>query len=214
MPSHITLSSNRQDWQTPGWFLDLVRRVGPIALDPCTTPDNPTRAWNYHSLGNTDDCGLYASWARNGLAFINPPYGAHLSGPVKPDYEHTRKCTACCGGMDELASECPYCQGTGRIVTGRGRGWAERIAQDGGEWIALVPARTETKWWKRLYGACDWAVLWSSPVHGSRIKFVNPDTGKEQAGSNLASTVFYRGLKSIDFVEAFGPHGTLIRCGT
>ncbi len=196
MSSHVTLSSARQDWRTPFWFLDLVRMVGPIILDPAGTIDNETGAkYRYARMDNAcgpagylGSCGLAGYWGRDGLAFINPPYGAHLSGPVEPTYEHHKK----------------------GILTGTGRGWAARIAQDEEEWIALVPVRTETVWWRLMHSACDYAVLWSSPEHGSRIKFVDPDTGKEKAGSNLASTVFYHGSNVAGFLRAFAPHGRVI----
>lgn len=38
------MSSAKDDWQTPAEVLELVRKVGPIVLDPCTTVDNPTGA--------------------------------------------------------------------------------------------------------------------------------------------------------------------------
>lgn len=185
MTSHPLLSSARQDWRTPEWFLDLVREVGAITLDPCTTADNPTQAERFIA---PPDCGLTADWStRDGLAFVNPPYGAHLSGNVEPDYEITK----------------------GGVVVGRGRGWAAKIASQAGETIALTPVRTETMWWQELHGWCDWLLLWSSPLRGSRISFVNADTGEIQKGSNLASCVFYRGPRDEQFRHVFGPHGTL-----
>ena len=201
MPSHVTLSSNRQNWRTPKWFLDLVRAVGPIALDPASSWDNPTGADAFYSRTYGRDtvpgywlgsCGLSGSWDREGLAFINPPYGRHLSGPIEPEYRHTKRSN----------------NGTGlRVLTGVGRGWAARITQDRGEWIALVPVRTETTWWRLLHQRCDWAVFWSSPDYGRRINFVDPSTGLEKKGSNLASTVFYHGPNSDHFLAAFAGHG-------
>jgi phage N-6-adenine-methyltransferase len=197
--SHVLLSSERQDWQTPRWFIDLVRRVGPIALDPATSVDNPTGARGFYAQGFVD-CGLAADWsfrASGGLTFCNPPYGAHLSGPVEPDHRIMRK---------------------GKLV-GVGRGWAQKIVQHHGETIVLVPVRTETEWWRTLFAWADLVLFWSSPEHGCRISFVNPDTGKPQQGSNLASTVFYRapmygGAEGCRrFRDVFSPHGTLVHGG-
>lgn len=205
---HILLSSARQDWRSPGWFLDLVRRVGPIEFDPCTELENPTGA--EHHVAQVLEwhpplavprvvgpCGLRSPWERRGLAYINPPYGPQLSGPVQPDYPiwRTRKV----GDVREVVG-----------LVGVGRGWAARIAQETGECLVLVPVRTETAWWRLLHAWCDEALLWSSPEHGPRIAFVDPDTGAEKGGSNLASTVFYRGPRRARFRAVFGPHGTLI----
>ena len=167
--SGILLSSARQDWRTPEWFLDLVRQVGPITLDPASAPDNPTKAAIYFARSHAapgpsvyrGTCGLAGGWSRAGLAFINPPYGGHLSGPIEPDYVHTKKCKACPrpGITDPRVNLCTACGAAGRVVTGIGRGWAERIARDGGEWLTLVPTRTDTEWWQRLHEVCSWGVV-------------------------------------------------------
>lgn len=229
MPAHVTLSSELHDWRTPPWFLDLVRGVGPIVLDPATSPDNPTRADTFFAPGLTSasegrhlgECGLRGDWSRVGLAFINPPYGRYLSGPVEPDYVMTQKCPSCLGDgfvapiahHDLWTPEtrlCHACGSSGREVIGHGRGWAARIAQDRGEWITLVPVRTETDWWGTLLDASDRCLLWGSKEHGKRINFVDPRTGKEKKGSNLASCVFYRGPQVDLFCDVFGEHGRLI----
>jgi hypothetical protein len=214
MSEHPLLSSSRQDWLTPDWFLDLVRSVGPIDLDPAAPMNNATgarsffsRSWDCRAAGEwRGECGLSGAWIRLGLAFINPPYGGHLSGAVEPGYRLTKKCKACgrCG------EPCKVCSGTGRILTGVGRGWANRVASDRGEWIALVPVRTETDWWRTLHTACDYALLWSSREFGRRINFVDPSDGSQSKGSTLASTVFYRGPRSLRFLSVFAPHGQVI----
>lgn len=220
MSSHITLASGRTDWRTPDYVLGLVHQVGNIDLDPCNDPLNSTGARLFYArharmrderfqegrwLG---PCGLAGSWDRDGLAYINPPYGRHLSGAVDPDKEITRVCGECRGGVAGLGMThwyCSACGGTGRRVVGVGTGWAERIARDEGEWLAVVPVRTETAWWKLLHEACDWAVLWGSSQYGSRIRFVGP--GNQP---NIASTVFYHGPRAARFRKVFAPHGTAI----
>lgn len=61
-------------WQfTPAYVLDLVRvdLGGVIALDPCTTEDNPVGATHFFTA---EDDGLAQDW--NGRTiFVNPPYG-------------------------------------------------------------------------------------------------------------------------------------------
>lgn len=172
-------SSARHDYQTPGWFLDLVRAVAPIGLDPCTTGRNPTEArfWFPPYMN-----GLSRNWRcmrREETAFVNPPYGRQL--PL----------------------------------------WAEKIVQEDVPTIVLVPARTEAAWWRKLYAWCDHCLLWSSPEYGSRISFVNPDTGLPVRGNDHASTVFYRNgsilrgnlLNPMDsrFTQVFNPHGTMVK---
>lgn len=72
--------SQRHTWQTPDVVLERVRRVGEIALDPATAPENPTGAKRYITPQDSPD-GLAADWtaqAGGGLIFINPPYGRDL----------------------------------------------------------------------------------------------------------------------------------------
>lgn len=59
------------NWQTPEYILDYVRKVGSIELDPCTTADNPVGATRYFTA---EDNGLNRRWGK-GLVFVNPPYG-------------------------------------------------------------------------------------------------------------------------------------------
>lgn len=69
---------------TPPHVLDVVMRVGDIALDPCTTPDNRTKAVEFCCVGGR--CGIAADWRElapswAGLTFVNPPYGRSFIGP-------------------------------------------------------------------------------------------------------------------------------------
>lgn len=221
MASHVFLSSEKHDYHTAEWFLDLVLRVDPIVLDPATSADNPTCARYFFSPTAPDGdgpgtwcgaSGLAAHWNRgSGLAYINPPYGPYLSGPVDPEYIHQRKCKECKGKGAISGNICLVCKGTKKVALfPAGRGWAEKIAQDEGQWLTLVPTRTETRWFQRLYLACNWRLDWSSSTLGKRINFVDPTTKKIKRGSNIASTVFYHGHNKARFVQVFRPHGTLI----
>ena len=62
----------RQAMLTPEYVLGPVRDLlDGIALDPCTEPDNPTRAESFYCL---PEDGASLPWdARN--VFCNPPYG-------------------------------------------------------------------------------------------------------------------------------------------
>jgi phage N-6-adenine-methyltransferase len=69
------MSSVDQGWETPEEVLELVRQMGPIGLDPCTTDENPTGAEDYYT--DYDD-GLSQSWMGFGLVYANPPYSRSL----------------------------------------------------------------------------------------------------------------------------------------
>ena len=68
VPIRVDSSEAGQVQLTPKWVLDLL---GPITLDPCTEPDNPTDA---AAIYTKRDNGLIQQWVRSGLVFINPPF--------------------------------------------------------------------------------------------------------------------------------------------
>lgn len=73
--SAALMSSENTEWHTPANVLDLVRELGGgrIALDPCTSADNPCGAERFFTV--TDD-GLSRPWeCAPGLIYANPPYG-------------------------------------------------------------------------------------------------------------------------------------------
>lgn len=62
----------RQSMLTPAYVLEPLRELlGSIDLDPCTEPDNPTRAGRFYHLP-MDGCAL--PWDAP-TVFCNPPYG-------------------------------------------------------------------------------------------------------------------------------------------
>ena len=64
-----------RQWQlTPKYVLELVRRDlgGRIDLDPCTFPDNPTKAVDFFTV---EDDGLRVDWYPAPSVYCNPPYG-------------------------------------------------------------------------------------------------------------------------------------------
>ncbi len=62
----------RQRHLTPAYILEPVREaLGGIGLDPCTEPDNPTRASKFYTPP-TD--GASEPWDAASI-FVNPPYG-------------------------------------------------------------------------------------------------------------------------------------------
>lgn len=62
----------RQAMLTPSYLLEPLRELmGGFGLDPCTEPDNPTRA-DFHYHLPFDGCDL--PWVGRNV-FCNPPYG-------------------------------------------------------------------------------------------------------------------------------------------
>lgn len=65
-------SHARQAMLTPEYVLEPVRELlGGIGLDPCTEPDNPTKARQFYCLPS-DGCAL--PWDAESV-WCNPPYG-------------------------------------------------------------------------------------------------------------------------------------------
>lgn len=129
------MSSEVHTWQTPDVVLDLVRKVAPIALDPCTSADNPTRALRFFT--EADD-GLAKDWGRemfeergddgacledHGLIYVNGPYGRALS------------------------------KWTAKILD-------EAKASTAMEMIALTPARTDARWFQNHIAKADALCFW------------------------------------------------------
>lgn len=69
---------------TPRDVLDVVRSFAPIALDPCTTADNPTGADVFvtaerNALAADADWYRWSCQGSSNFCFVNPPYGrGHL----------------------------------------------------------------------------------------------------------------------------------------
>lgn len=63
------------EWFTPPEILEPVRKTfhGQIQYDPCTTYDNPTKAFRFTTKNEN---GLIGTWP--GSTFVNPPYGKDL----------------------------------------------------------------------------------------------------------------------------------------
>lgn len=71
--SRRTVTRTPDDHCTPGWILDVVRRVAPIGLDPCDNKWSTTAPkWSISSPSN----GLSVDWkiAKDHLVWVNPPY--------------------------------------------------------------------------------------------------------------------------------------------
>lgn len=71
MGSHQSSRAGTHTWLTP---LPLVRSLGPFGVDPCAVPGHQTA----DRLICLPEDGLAADW-RDDRAWVNPPYGNHLS---------------------------------------------------------------------------------------------------------------------------------------
>jgi hypothetical protein len=150
------LSSKRMSWNTPQSFLELVRKVAPIGLDPCSNATSlvgaPSQFW---------EGGLEEDWSGFGLVYVNPPYGRALGE------------------------------------------WSEKIAKEAvadTEMIVLVPARTDTKWFHRLWKRCNALCLWKG-----RITFEGAPSP-----APFPSAVFYFGANAARFRNVFGDCGIIV----
>ena len=150
------LSSKRMDWNTPEEVLELVRKVAPIGLDPCSNVTSKVKASAAWLSG-----GLEVDWSGFGLVYVNPPYGRELN-------EWSRKI------VDE--------------------------SQRGVEIIALVPSRTDTKWFQNMFNHRNLVCLWKG-----RITFEGAP-----AAAPFPSAVFYFGKRQRDFLMAFHGAGIIV----
>jgi hypothetical protein len=177
------MSSERGDWQTPDEVLARVRAVAPIALDPCTTAANPCGARAIlvppaHRCGLDVADGVEAGW--DGLE------KAHVWSRIAQRH----------GGL--IYCNPPY----GRDVWR----WLEKCVEAGwedeAEVIALVPARTDTKWWQSYcsppepaYAVCFWA---------GRLTFRGAPSP-----APFPSALVYWGTRRYRFADAFASAGRI-----
>ena len=134
------MSSHRHDWCTPKHLIESIEAVGQIVLDPCWSEDAAFEPPN--RLTESDD-GLAANWAQHlgaalsglwiredqpRLVFVNPPYGRAI-----PKW------------VDKMADTWDELEGL-RMPDPHSSAWDAQM-------IALLPARTDTRWFNRLCGS-------------------------------------------------------------
>lgn len=80
-------SSMTDKHNTPAWLVDKIAEFfDVIALDPCTSEDNPTRAKSFFTAR---DNGLAQEWGGSSV-YMNPPYGRSIgdwTGKLVAEYE-------------------------------------------------------------------------------------------------------------------------------
>jgi phage N-6-adenine-methyltransferase len=86
----VRVQKESDERYTPEYVLDIIREIGPIVLDPCTTSDNRTGATTFYTF---EDDGLTKDWwdaSQGGLIYVNPPF-SNLRGWVNKFAEEAAK---------------------------------------------------------------------------------------------------------------------------
>ena len=144
--NRVLFSSKDQTHRTPKVILDLVRKLGPIGLDPCANVEHQFAERNYCGtppgyLRVVGGDGLQDSWRGFGLVYANPEYGRAL-GPW------TKKAAY------EFSSKLPYLFPD----------------MENDELVLLVPARNDTRWFQENVLRCDAICFWKG-----RLRFVGSE---------------------------------------
>jgi hypothetical protein len=209
---------------TPGGVLERTRRIGGIALDPCSNAASRVRAlvefWGAEEM--------HARWAREAEAERIEGEGARLSRARRED----RLEAAGARAVELLRRARQELQGQRRIelVDGLAESWqgyvslayvnppygrvlpqwVKKCADEGAagaEVVLLVPARTDTVWcheqvFQRAQAACFWR---------GRLNFENPPPGSARPGGTFPPLVAYWGPRRDAFFAAFAGAGELSR---
>lgn len=150
------MSSRRKDWNTPQIIIDILKPLGPIALDPCSNASSIVPAYLSWSLESDGDslmrpwCGIEGD---EGLVYVNPPYGRVLPRWIE-------KC---------------------RIEAAEGR-----------EIVALVPSRTDTRWFDNAWLTSDAVAFFRG-----RLKFLGAPHP-----APFPSALIYWGPRRFEFESA------------
>jgi DNA N-6-adenine-methyltransferase (Dam) len=181
------LSSKHHDYQTPEYFLQLVRKVAPIGLDPATNPQNPTGARCFIAPPQDGRGALWQSLCRKGhLVYINPPYGgalklwsATMAAQVVPDaLDHYMQLALVPARVDAAWFRL-LCQSADRVLF----------------------------WSSPTLGS---RIRFARPAASTGKKTVS----KRPDGAMFPCAVFFWGPPEAceRFEEVFGPHGMLLNC--
>lgn len=122
----VLTSSRRRDWCTPLRVISILERIGvPILLDPCSNADSLVPAELKIREGDSPD-GLEAPWMGlgYGLVYVNPPYGREVGWWTK-----------------KAAMEIAFAR------------LSPAAFDRGGGIVMLLPARTETAWFRPVWEA-------------------------------------------------------------
>ena len=175
----VTLSSDKQNWLTPPYFLDLVRKIGPISFDPCANPLSFVHAWwSCYGPENHID-GLSFRWQipRDTVCFVNPPYGRALA--LWANKMAADGSTIIHKDGAHLVALIPARTGTGY--------WEKFI-------------------WPFADAVCFWH---GGTQHPSRMCFYNLDGRPADTGATFDAAVVYFGARRDRFKDVFDSYGTV-----
>jgi len=164
-------SSAKGAWRTPQEVIDLVMTVDRIRLDPCAHHESCFRVPVEYHLDEGRN-GLALSWSPDSNGSLLPPFANLVY--INP----------------------PYGRGLLR--------WANKIAWEAGqqnEIITLIPARTDTQWWRALWRSAAAVAFWQG-----RLQFIGA-----LYPAPFPSALFYHGLHIERFVSAFEDHCLIAR---
>lgn len=166
---YVDLNQNkRTDWVTPQDCRDLLAQMGPLKLDVCTVAANHMGAQQIYTP-ETD--GLKQTWICGGLAWANFPWSRTDSPKwvekacIEGDKINEMGMCATCG--EHYSRHESTGALIGRCASGAG---VFRLCQS--EIILLGPSRSDTSWFRRLWGSANAMYFWKG-----RMTFINPDSG-------------------------------------
>jgi phage N-6-adenine-methyltransferase len=83
---------------------------------------------------------------------------------------------------------------------------ARREAKRGAEIVALIPSRTDTRWFHdSVFWSADCVLFWKG-----RFRFIDADTGKPGDAAPFPSAIPYWGPRPLAFARAFEDCGKLV----
>lgn len=175
------------EFQTPGKYLDLVRRVGPIGLDPCTTAKNPVGARRFFTeADNAFSQGDWLDYLEPGeLAYSNPPYSQMISTKAEPGWANLIAYQAAHGA--EMIS----------LVGARTEtGWFHALCWDSAAAVCFVRGRIR---------------FIDSKTGKPAMAFSKKEGKWKPASAEFPSAFIYHGRRPWDFEAVFQEIGKVIR---
>lgn len=205
-PDTIHTSSKSNLWQTPNYFLEECRKVGPIAFDPATSITNPTKAMYFATRQ-----GVFQQMPRSSKKVAS---GTGLSADWVDFYLRA------CGQLPPditpiIFSNFPYGTAIMRFVLKLAQ-MRQRHGRESPPMLSITAVRSETEWFRTMWSTATHCLFWGSPSLGSRVRFVHPRRVKNKNSMGAPSAVFFWGEEGSPaeqrFVKTFEPHGLLLPC--
>jgi hypothetical protein len=146
MINRVLTSAKNPNHETPESVLDLVRLLGPIAFDPCTTPANPTGAL-FCMFPPSD--GLLADCPLDALTFVNPPFGSGIARKRRRGNKRRKRKVGRKPWEHTIEQWCS---------------WVIAQAARGAELVFLGPGRIDTMWYGSLHDQAHAKLEWRGRI--------------------------------------------------